>query len=75
MSDLTLAQFRERVAEMRALGVTRWGDIELGQVPTAEAPTRNPSIQETAKAEEKLERLDRSLHRGAASGLVRRGID
>lgn len=67
-----ISDLEQRVAKMRALGVTKWGDIELGPAPAPEATTTT----QQPKSPEAIEREQRNARRTvalAASGsLVRR---
>ena len=62
------------VAKMRALGVTKWGDIELGPVPEVRHPLPPPmtdfEIKKAARLEHERRRIrNELLDFGAAEGL------
>jgi hypothetical protein len=56
-----IADLEARVAKMRALGVTRWGDIELGPVPQSEA-----KVETQSKSPDRREREARDEQRRIA---------
>lgn len=61
----------QAVQAMRRLGVTRWGDIELGPDPAADAPREQMTPTRTeAERRERDERKHVAL--AASGGLVRR---
>jgi hypothetical protein len=60
-----------RVRAMRRLGVTRWGDLELGPEPQAEQD--EAKVQEQRQTLEKRETERRSRLQFAASGGPRLG--
>lgn len=60
------------VAEMRRLGVTKFGDIELGPDPTAR-PDEEAETKRTAEAAHLKERRDHVVRFGASGGPIRRG--
>lgn len=66
-----LAELEAKVARMRALGVTRWGDIELGPAP---APADRDESDEERRRREAEARIAAAQHRHrvlfAASGTV-----
>lgn len=72
MSDPTDIQgLEERVAAMRRLGVTKWGDIELGAQPATEAKAEIQSrTPEQAERERRLEQ--RRTFLAASARLVPR---
>jgi hypothetical protein len=70
-SDPAIADLEARVAKMRALGVTRWGDIELGPAPQGEAKTQTQQ-KSPAQLEEERRKAQRSIALGAAGALVPR---
>ena len=55
------------VAQMRALGVTRFGEVELGPDPNAR-PNDTDMIQRTADAEYRAKERKRVLMFGASGG-------
>lgn len=61
-----LASLAATVAEMRRLGVTRWGAIELGPEPSTASPNEDET-QRTDADRLKLEREER-LRFGASGG-------
>lgn len=71
-SDDAIAELEARVKKMRDLGVTRWGDIELGPEPqpagsTAETQQKAPDAIERERRENV-----RSIALGASGRLVPR---
>ncbi|MER3499799.1 MAG: hypothetical protein C4308_14855 [Chitinophagaceae bacterium] len=67
-----ISELEARVAKMRELGVTKWGDIELGPAPQPDA-TETQQPKKTAAEIEQEQRLARRAVALAASGsLVRR---
>ena len=61
----------EVVAQMRRLGVTRFGDIVLGPDPNAR-PDEEGETQRTAEAAHLKERRDHVVRFGASGGPIRR---
>ena len=53
-----------RVAKMRALGVTRWGDIELGPEPTA--PSDADDMTQRSRPDDVAKAVRAEKHRVAA---------
>lgn len=64
---LALAELAPYVAEMRRLGVTRAGDIELGPDPNAR-PDEAGETQRTADAEYRERERKRRIVTGASGG-------
>lgn len=58
-----LQVLEQRVAKMRALGVTKWGDIELGPEPT---PAETGETQRTSPPDEVLRTLRAEKQRVAS---------
>ena len=66
MADVySLDELEARVTKMRALGVTKWGDIELGPEPT---PAETGETQRNTAPDEKVLRAQRQRIAFAASG-------
>ena len=61
------SQLDEVVAQMRRLGVTRFGDIELGPDPT-QRPDELGETKRTADAEHRAKERKRVLTFGASGG-------
>lgn len=68
--DRPYADFEERVALMRRLGVTKWGDIELGPVPLSTEARDDDETQRsmTPTVTEMQRRQERRRLALAASG-------
>ena len=64
---LDLADLEARVLRMRALGVTKWGDIELGPEPAPADDSDQPSGY-TAEERVKMARVERQRVASLASG-------
>lgn len=64
------ARLRHDVALMRELGVTRWGDIELGPAPAPRVEAKDPPTQPRLSPEQQeiRERQERRRIALAASG-------
>lgn len=72
MSDPTdIPSLEARVAAMRRLGVTRWGDIELGAVPADEAKVET-QYESPQDRERKARDEQRRIALGASGRLVPR---
>jgi hypothetical protein len=63
-TESAIADLECRVAKMRALGVTRWGDIELGPVPLSDAASDDRD-QRTLTADELTRRAREERRRVA----------
>lgn len=72
-NEIDIAELEARVAKMRALGVTRWGDIELGPepVPADTAKTQTQHVSPEA-IERKQRETQRAIALGASGRLVPR---
>lgn len=72
MTDSTqqaVDELKARVATMRALGVTRWGDIELGPEPAApETTSREDDTQRSMTRERQEREREHRLRYGASGG-------
>lgn len=69
-TDSAITELEARVAKMRALGVTRWGDIELGPAPTSGSPEEDATQRSDMldrKSQEDAKRA-RRLKFGASGG-------
>lgn len=63
-----ISDLEQRVTKMRELGVTKWGDIELGPVPQAEAKAETQ--QESPDARERRARDEQRRIALSASGRL-----
>lgn len=63
-----IADLEQRVAKMRELGVTKWGDIELGPLPPSEAASAEQTQRLTPAQQEQRAREERRRIASAASG-------
>jgi hypothetical protein len=68
---IDITQLPAVVAQMRALGVTRWGDIELGPDPNTR-PDEEGETQRTAEAAHAKAVRDQRVRFGASGGPIRR---
>jgi hypothetical protein len=65
----SIDELEARVAKMRALGVSKWGDIELGPEPQSDADSTNDETQRTTPADRlKQARTERHRVASLASG-------
>lgn len=67
VGPLELSQLAATVAQMRALGVTKFGDIELGPDPNVQTDGREET-QRTADAQASNRERKRLLKFGASGG-------
>lgn len=68
-----IATLQARVAEMRKLGVTRWGDIELGPDPAQPEADQSDAKPESPDQRVRRERAERErLMMQSSGGLVPR---
>ncbi len=65
--DPELDKLEARVRVMRAIGVTKWRDIELGPVPVATGPVEDPTQRSQTREHEEEQRRHR-LRFGASGG-------
>lgn len=65
------SQLEDVVKRMRALGVTKFGGIELGPDPNAR-PDEEGETQRKAEADHLKERRDQRVRFGASGGPIRR---
>lgn len=65
-------QLRADVAVMRELGVSKWGDIELGPSPITSTNVETQHQTSPREVEEKRRADMRALHLAAGSGLMPR---
>lgn len=62
------SQLEDVVRRMRALGVTKFGGIELGPDPTTPRPDKEDETQRTADAERLKQERDQRVRFGASGG-------
>lgn len=67
-----IREYRARVAVMRELGGTRWGDIELGPEPQPAAPSVTQPIESREDRELRMRIERRNLALAASARLVPR---
>ena len=76
MSNPTdISSLEARVAKMRALGVTKWGDIELGPVPQPEAKAETQQERPEARERRTREEQRRTFLAASARLVPRLGED
>jgi len=71
-SEDDLQDLEARVNLMRRLGVTKWGDIELGAEPLQAEQRETQQLQEPEDIERKRRAQVRRIALGAAGALVPR---
>lgn len=71
-SDAAVRDLEERVRKMRELGVTKWGDIELGSPPQPEASATTQQPKSPAEIEHERRVQRRSVALAASGALVPR---
>ena len=66
--SVSLSEFRERVAVMRALGVIQWGDVVLGpELPRPSEPTPQDQHSQAAPETEEDDYAKTLLHSSGAN--------
>ncbi len=76
-TESTLADLEARVRKMRDLGVTRWGDIELGPAPTSDVESDDNMAQQptAAQLEQRAREERRRVALASSGGPLRRLAD